>query len=130
MEGQVGPPQLPKRKSQEKGQSPTAARAHHQSLMSAGATRTQGAITKRPFPILRKREQATSAPFRGQWSPLGRPQQLLGENQELLEFIREQVKLLPLPISASFGVVNCFVTAFLSTFDVAGLTEFLIGCFF
>lgn len=36
------------------------------------------------------------------------------------------MKLLPPPVSASFGL-NCFVTVFLSIFDVAGLTEFLIG---
>lgn len=36
------------------------------------------------------------------------------------------MKLLPLPVSASFGVVNCFVTVFLPLFAVAGLAEVLV----
>lgn len=40
------------------------------------------------------------------------------------------MKLLPLPVSASFGVVNCFVTVFLALLAVAGLAEVLVVFFF
>lgn len=92
MKGHPGPAQPPKAGMQG-GTQPPAAGAPLLLLSSLSHPqepgRTQGTNTKKPFPILLKREQATSAPLRAQQPPPVRPQQLLREKQALLELMRE-----------------------------------------